>query len=262
MMPLKVKAFVFIILACSSLSACVNTSEAIYFNNLKDTEFRSKFEQLEPIIQPNDLLNITVSSLNPAASEIFNVSNPRDYRSSGASSTFSQSPGFLVDTDGYIQFPFLGRVKAGGMTKKAFQEGIKNEIERKKLLIDPIVDVRYLNYKVSVLGEVARPSVLTVPNEKLTLLEALGLAGDLTIYASRDNVLLIREENNVKKLVRINLTTNELFTSPYYYLRSNDIIYVEPNKTKIASAGAARQWLPLVLSSLTLVVVSIDRLTR
>ncbi|MHC2993462.1 sugar transporter, partial [Pontibacter sp. HJ8] len=110
--------------------------------------------------------------------------------------------------------------------------------------------------------EVARPSVFTVPNEKLTLLEALGLAGDLTIFAKRDNVLLIREEKGVKKLVRIDLTTNELLTSPYYYLKSNDIIYVEPNKSKIASASATRQWLPLILSSLTFVVVSIDRLTR
>lgn len=262
MMPLKVKALVFIFLACSSLTACVNTNQAIYFNNINDTEFQNKVEQLEPIIQPNDLLNITVSSLNPAASELFNVSNPRDFRATNASNTFSQSPGYLVDPDGYIQFPFLGRIRAAGLTKKAFQQGIRDEIDRRKLLIDPIVEVRYLNYKVSVLGEVARPSVLTVPNEKLTLLEALGLAGDLTIYAKRDNILLIREESGVKKLVRLNLTTNELFTSPYYYLRTNDIIYVEPNKAKIASAGAARQWLPLVISSLTLVVVSIDRLTR
>jgi polysaccharide biosynthesis/export protein len=128
--------------------------------------------------------------------------------------------------------------------------------------MDPIVDVRYLNYKVSVLGEVARPSVFTVPNEKLTLLEALGLAGDLTIFASRHNVLLIREEHGVKKLIRIDLTTDELLTSPYYYLKSNDIVYVEPNKAKISAASSTRQWLPIVLSSLTFVVVSIDRLTR
>lgn len=262
MIPLKVKAIVFILLCCTIISACTNTKQAIYFNDVKGTEFLSKHEILEPIIQPNDLLNITVSSLNPAATEIFNASAPTDFRASSATSTISQAPGYLVDPEGYIHYPFLGRIKAAGMTKKAFQEGIRSQLEQRRLLIDPIVDVRYLNYKVSVLGEVARPAVLTVPNEKITLLEALGLAGDLTIYASRNNVLLIREENGVKKLVRIDLTTDELFTSPYYYLRSNDIIYVEPNKNKIASAGAARQWLPLVISSLTLIVVSIDRLSR
>lgn len=262
MKPLKVKALVFILISCALFSSCTNTKQAVYFSNISDTEFISKMDNLEPVIQPNDLLNISVTSMNPEASEIFNVSSATNFRASSATSTISQSPGYLVDSEGYVQFPFLGRIKAAGLTKKAFQQGISNEIVRRKLLLDPIVDVRYLNYKVSVLGEVAHPAVLTVPNEKLTLLEALGLAGDLTIYAKRNNVLLIREEAGVKKLIRIDLTTNELFTSPYYYLKSNDIIYVEPNETKIASAGAARQWLPIIISSLTLVVVSIDRLTR
>lgn len=262
MKPYKVKAFVFILLYCVLLSACTTTNHGVYFDNIKSSEIISKAESLEPILQPNDLLNISVSSLNPTASEIFNVSSENNFRAANATNTISQSPGYLIDPEGYIQFPFLGRIKAAGLTKKEFQEGIRREIDQRKLLKDPIVDVRYLNYKVSVLGEVARPSVLTVPNEKLTLLEALGLAGDLTVFSSRHNVLLIREEAGVKKLVRLDLTTDEIFTSPYYYLRSNDIIYVEPNKAKIASASLTRQWLPLVLSSLTLVVVSIDRLTR
>jgi polysaccharide export outer membrane protein len=243
-------------------SSCTNTKQAVYFSGAGDSVFEGNAENLEPIIQPNDLLSITVSSLNPTASELFNVEGANSFRAASATNTISQSPGYLVDQEGYIQFPFLGRIKAAGLSKKDFQTNIMKEIDRRKLLMDPIVDVRYLNYKVSVLGEVARPSVFTVPNEKLTLLEALGLAGDLTIFAKRDNVLLIREEKGVKKLVRIDLTTNELLTSPYYYLKSNDIIYVEPNKSKIASASATRQWLPLLLSSLTFVVVSIDRLTR
>ncbi|AKD04409.1 polysaccharide biosynthesis/export family protein [Pontibacter korlensis] len=242
--------------------SCTNTKNAIYFSDLGNTEFSSATEKLEPVIQRNDLLNISVSSLNPNASQIFNVNSTGDIRSISASSSVAPATGYLVDQDGFIQFPVLGKVKAAGLTKKALKDGIENELLRRKLLLDPIVDVRYLNYKVSVLGEVANPSVLTVPNEKITLLEALGLAGDLTIFASRNNVLLIREEEGKKKLIRIDLTTDELFKSPYYYLKSNDIVYVEPNKTKIASAGAARQWLPLVISSLTLVVVSIDRLTR
>ncbi|TPE42523.1 polysaccharide export protein [Pontibacter mangrovi] len=252
----------FLVIIPVLFSGCANTRNAVYFSDTKSTEYNSSMESLEPVVQKNDLLSITVNSLNPEASEIFNAFNTSNVRSVSASNTVSPATGYLVDQDGYIQFPMLGRVKAAGLSKKALKNHIEQELLDRKLLLSPLVDIRYLNYKVSILGEVGRPSVLTVPNEKLTLLEALGLAGDLTIYANRNNVLLIREEEGKKKLVRLDLTSDEIFTSPYYYLKSNDIIYVEPNKTKIASAGAARQWLPLVLSSLTLVVVSIDRLTR
>lgn len=254
--------FTFIVITTSLFLGCANTKDAIYFSSTKSNEYGSSLESLEPVIQKNDLLSINVSSINPDASEIFNAYNTSNMRSLSASNTVAPATGYLVDQEGYIQFPMLGKVKAAGLTKKALKDQIEGDLLSRKLLLSPIVDIRYLNYKVSILGEVARPSVLTVPNEKLTLLEALGLAGDLTIYANRNNLLLIREEEGKKKLIRLDLTTDEIFTSPYYYLKSNDIVYVEPNKTKIASAGAARQWLPLVISSLTLVVVSIDRLSR
>ncbi|PVY36659.1 polysaccharide biosynthesis/export family protein [Pontibacter virosus] len=253
-------ALTFIILA----SACTGTKEAVYFDNIGNTEISGSYESHEPIIQSNDLLSININSLNPEATELFNVSNPSTSRISNTAATSTVSPviGYLVDQDGFVQLPFLGKVKAAGSTKKEFQNVIRRELITRKLLIDPIVDVRYLNYKISVLGEVARPSVLTIPNEKITLLEALGLAGDLTIYASRKNVLLIREEDGKKKLTRIDLTSDEIFKSPYYYLRSNDIIYVEPNVTKIQSASPARQWLPVIFSGLTVIVIAVDRLTR
>lgn len=251
-----------ILIAFCFLTSCVSTSESVYFSKTKSSEYKTALENLEPRIQKNDLLHVTITSLNPQATEIFNVYNANNLRSTNASNTIAPVTGYLVDQDGNIQIPLLGNVRAVGLTKKELKNNIERELERRQLLVEPTVDIRYLNYKVSVLGEVARPTVITVPNEKLTLLEALGLAGDLTIYASRNNLLLIREESGSRKLIRIDLTSDELFTSPYYHLKSNDIIYVEPNKTKIASAGPVRQWLPLVLSSLTLVVVSIDRLTR
>ncbi|MCJ8164116.1 polysaccharide biosynthesis/export family protein [Pontibacter sp. E15-1] len=203
-----------------------------------------------------------MSSLNPEATEIFNVLNVNTTRGSNATSTISQAVGYLVDQDGNIQIPFLGNVTAAGLTKMELRDELRAQFTYRKLLMDPIIDIRYLNYKVSVLGEVQRPSVLTIPNEKITLLEALGLAGDLTIYANRDNVLLIREEQGKKKLIRIDLTNENLFTSPYYYLKSGDIVYVEPNKTKIQSAGSAKQWLPVIFSGISVLVISIDRLTR
>ncbi|MBC5773711.1 polysaccharide biosynthesis/export family protein [Pontibacter sp. KCTC 32443] len=254
----------YIIALCTVMfTSCIDTSKATYFNNISNTEFPSEdLQLLEPVIQENDLLSISVNSLNPEASVIFNMPNVSATETSTVSGNTAQASGYLVDQDGFIQFPFLGNIKAAGLTKKALKENITRELERRKLLIEPIINIRYLNYKVSVLGEVARPSVFTIPNEKITLLEALGLAGDLTIYANRDNVLLIREEDGTKKLTRINLTTDELFTSPYYYLKSNDIIYVEANKSKISSTGTARQWLPVVFSALSLTVIVIDLLTR
>ncbi|WP_299819007.1 polysaccharide biosynthesis/export family protein [uncultured Pontibacter sp.] len=243
-------------------TSCVHTREAVYFDGVKNAEFTGDIGNLEPVIQENDLLSITVSSLNPEASQLFNVSNVAISQMSTISGSMVQASGYLVDQDGFIQFPFLGNLKAAGMTKKELQKGITTQLVRQKLLLEPIVNIRYLNYKVSVLGEVARPSVLTIPNEKVTLLEALGLAGDLTIYAKRDNVLLIREENGKKKLMRIDLTSDEIFSSPNYYLRPNDIIYVEPNKSKVASTSRVNQWLPLMFSALSFGIIAVDRLAR
>ena len=223
-------------------------------------EFKGPLESLEPILQKNDILSISVSSLNPEAAEIFNVSNLIATQSSSSEGKTTQASGYLIDQEGFIRFPILGRLKAAGMTKKELREKITQELTGRKLLLEPIVDVRYLNYKVSVLGEVGNPSVLTIPNEKVTLLEALGLAGDLTIYAKRDNVLLIREKDGIKRTHRIDLTTDELLTSPYYYLQSNDIIYVQPNKSKVASTSTTLQWLPLIISALSFGIIAIDRL--
>ena len=253
---------IFFTLTVFFFSSCATRKDATYFSTVHEKEYVEEAHNLEPVIQKNDLLSISVSSLNPEATEIFNVTNINFSRTSTATNSTSQSVGYLVDQEGFIHFPLLGQIRAAGLSKKALRDNIRNELVRRKLLIEPAIDIRYLNYKVSVLGEVARPSVLTIPNEKITLLEALGLAGDLTIFANRDNVLLIREENGKKKLTRINLTTDEIFTSPNYYLQSNDIIYVEPNKSKIQSISPARQWLPVVFSGLSIVVIALDRLTR
>ena len=129
-------------------------------------------------------------------------------------------------------------------------------------MIDPIVDIRYLNFEVTVLGEVGRPTVITVPSEKISLIKALGLAGDLTIYGRRDNVLLIREENGQRITRHIDLNSSDFLSSPYYYLQPNDVIYVEPNKTKVASSSRSQQVVPIVLSSLSIIVVVITSLIK
>ncbi|RYY98532.1 MAG: polysaccharide export protein, partial [Chitinophagaceae bacterium] len=143
-----------------------------------------------------------------------------------------------------------------------FTDTLRNQLVEKKLLLDPVVAVRFLNFRVTVLGEVAHPMVVPVPNEKISLLEAIGMAGDLTIYGRRDNILLIREEGGQKTMRRINLNSKDLFSSPYYYLRNGDIVYAEPNKAKIASTTNSRQLLPIILSGLSFVAIIFDRVTR
>ncbi len=235
-------------------SSCLDTKKAVYFNNIGDTTLRTTVPDLESVIQKSDLLSIAVTSLNPEASLVFNM--PATPGVNLASS------GYLVDQDGFILFPILGNIKAAGLTKKQLSQVILKSLVDKKLLIDPIVNTRFLNYRVTVLGEVARPTVIAVANEKISLLEAIGLAGDLTIFAKRDNILIIREESGKKIIKRIDLNSRQIFNSPYYYLNSNDIVYAEPNKARVASAGRSQQLVPIVLSGLSLVVIVVDRLIR
>lgn len=250
--------FVIAIVTAFFTIGCANTRKAIYFNGLNDASISSNTPIPESIIQKNDLLSITVSSLNPDATAIFNTPNVSGLTSFGS----NVMTGYLVSTDGTIQFPILGNIKAAGLTKEQLKESLNKKLLDQKLLTDPIVSIRFLNFRVTVLGEVKNPAVISVPNEKISFLEAIGLAGDLTIYAKRDNILVIREENGNKIIKRMNLNSNELLSSPYYYLKSNDIVYVEPNKSKVASAGRGQLWIPALLSGLSLVAIVADRLIK
>lgn len=244
--------------------SCTNTKKTTYFYGVPDGPVASNLSLPESIIQKNDILSIVVSDINPEAAEIFNPINPT-IKDPSATVNKDAPVGYLVGTDGDIQFPVLGNIKAQGLTKTQLKENIIKTILDKKLLLAPIVSIRFLNFRVTVLGEVGHPSVIPIPNEKISLLEALGLAGDLTIYGNRHNVMVIREEITPDKrerrtITRLNLNSAELFTSPYYYLQSNDIVYVEPNKAKVASTSRASQWLPVVFSGLSLAAIVVDRL--
>jgi polysaccharide export outer membrane protein len=166
-----------------------------------------------------------------------------------------QLMGYLVNADGTIKFPVLGPVKAAGLTKRQLEVVLTDSLTNRKLLVDPIVTARFLNFRVTVLGEVAKPTTLNVANERISIFEALGLAGDVTIYAKRNNVLLIRESGDKKIVKRLDLSANNILTSPYYYLKTNDIVYVEPRKEKIAATSRTQQLLPIILSAASLVAV-------
>jgi len=245
------------------ISSCVNTRKSVYFVDQQDAIFASKISVPETIIAPNDLLSITVSSLNPSASSVFNAPNvmyATNTPTNGGGPV--QASGYLVDSDGNIQFPLLGTIKVAGLNENALRMQIVKSLVDKKLLVDPVVTIRHLNFRVTVLGEVGNPTVISVPTEKITLLEALGLAGDVTIFGKRDNIMVIREENNNKIIKRLNLNTSEIFESPYYYLRSNDIVYVEPNKAKVSGSSQTTQLLPIILSGLSLAAIILDRVIR
>ncbi len=243
------------------LASCGSTRQAAYFSGQKDGTIVDTAAIPDTKIQKNDILGITVSSLNSTASNAFNAPAITSTSVTTNDGTM-QSAGYLVNTAGSIQFPVIGTVKAAGLTLEQLRAGIVKELTDRKLLLDPIVSIRYLNFKVTVLGEVAHPTVVNVPNEKITILEALGLAGDLTIYGRRDNVMVIREESNQKAFKRLNLNSSEIFTSPYYYLRSGDVVYVEPNKAKVSSSSRTNMLLPIIFSGLSFAAIVIDRAVK
>jgi len=250
--------FVFFLITVTS---CVNTKRATYFNNIQNSVHPD--QPVDPPIQKNDQLSIIVTSLNPEATEVFNKPNESVISHSSGNGVSAVTTGYLVDNQGNISFPIVGNVKAEGLTLEQLAAKLSATLSEKKLLIDPIVNVRLMNFRVTVLGEVSRPTVVTATNGRLSFLEALGMAGDLTIFAERDNVLLIRVENGQKIVRRINLMSPDFVSaSPYYYLRTNDVIYVEANRQKIGSTTTLRQTLPAILSGLSFVAIIIDRLTR
>ncbi|MEO8819559.1 MAG: polysaccharide biosynthesis/export family protein [Ginsengibacter sp.] len=258
----KLLPLLYVCLAALFITSCANTKKITYFNNVSNATFKGNDVEKQTPLEPSDILSITVSSANAEASQPFNLQNNNISRATTVTGSNNESGGYLVNANGTIDLPILGSVQAAGLTKEQLKNNITNLILSKKLLVDPIVDIRYLNYEVTVLGEVAKPTVITVPNEKISLLKALGLAGDLTIYGKRDNVLLIREENGEKITRHIDLNSSDFFNSPYYYLRPNDVIYVQPNATKAATASRSTQFLPIVFSALSVIAIVLDRVLR
>ncbi len=257
----KIYHYLFLLLLINGLSSCMSTKQATYFSNASDTTILTRLDDAETLIQKNDMLSVYISSLNPEASAVFNAPNSQATTTSTTTGSASAG-GYLVNTDGNIQIPILGNIKAAGLTKKQLKADITNSIIDKKLLIDPIVTIRHLNYEVTVIGEVSRPTVINVPNEKISLLKALGIAGDITVFGKKDNVMLIREVEGKRRVKRIDLNSNNFLSSPYYYLQPNDIIYVEANKYKVTNANRNQQLLPTILSGLSIIALVITTLFR
>lgn len=244
-----------------TIMSCVSSQKIAYFTDVKDSTLIASKAGLEPVIQKKDILSISVSSLSTDATIIFNTPN-LPVTPNGANNNMPQTAGYLVSQDGTIKFPLLGDLPAAGLTQKEIENNITKLLMDKKLLFDPIVTCRFLNFRVTVLGEVNRPGVISVPSEQVSILEAIGQAGDLTIYGLRDNVILIRQEGPNKLVKRLNLNSSKILQSPYFFLKSNDVLYVEPGKAKIASVAQARQILPIVFSGISLLVIILNSLLK
>ncbi len=215
---------------------------------------------VQPTIQPDDILSISVSSLNPESNVLFNnVILPTTANSGQVIAATKVNEGYLVDKSGFINFPVIGKVMLAGLTKEQAIEKMTNEI--KVHVKNPIINVRFLNFKVTVIGEVSKPSTFTVETEKINVLEALGLAGDMTAFGRRENVLIIREQQGVRRTTRINLNDKDVLNSPFFYLQQNDIVYVEPsNREKVAETAAGNRYIALwaaLISTLGFVAITV-----
>jgi polysaccharide export outer membrane protein len=240
-----------------SMASC-SYNAVPYFQNLTvNGENEEAIRNYAPIvIAPDDILGISVSSLNSEASAVFNY-NLRTV--SGLNQTTSNNPvvGYLVDENGQIQVPYLGNMKVSGLTLSQLRTQLQKQLQ--DYLKEPVVNVRLINFKISVMGDVLRPGVYPVEGQHVSIPEALTMAGDLNITAMRNNVTLIREIDGKRKYIPLDLTSKQLFNSPYYYLKTNDIIYVQPGKNKYASVDNSYRNIGILLSALSIVVILLTR---
>lgn len=251
---------------CAIISSCTTTKNITYFNDVADSVKWRSIEQAgytTPVIQPDDILQVNIQTLDPSATAMLNQQSwPTGSSAQSSSNNSSVSPssvsGYLVDKNGFVILPLLGKVSVAGKTTDQVRDEIS--VKAAEYYKEPVVNVRFANFKVTVLGEVVKPATYVMPNEKITLLDAIGMAGDLTIYGKRENVLLIRDNNNKKEFVRFNLNSSNTFQSPYFYLRQGDVVYVEPNKSRVAATDSRQvRRITILTSVLTLLVVIISR---
>jgi polysaccharide export outer membrane protein len=236
-----VRNFLFVIVGLwimQSMSSCGTTKGMILVRGPFDTAKLSVINPVEHTIRKGDILSIIVFSDNPIATRIFNQSLIATSGSGNASPGVNQStgsasvsaPGYQVDGDGNIVFQGIGKIKIEGLTKAALKDTLDARLS--PFLLHPYYSIEFLNYRFTMMGEVTKPGIISVPGERINILQAIALCGELTPYADRDSVFIIRENNNKREFAWMNLTRPEIMASPYFYIQQNDIIIVEPNRKK------------------------------
>lgn len=243
-----------LVLTILVFSSCLSRKQTDYFQENSDKKANAVLQMnslQDPVVKSYDLINIQVMSVNPEAARFFNTVSESGTTGTGVPTSY------MVDSVGEIEMPIIGKIKVAGMTTRDIRETLRVKLE--KFLQNPTLQVYFASFNVTLLGEVKLPGLYNSKTEKLSVTDALGLAGDLTIYGDRKQVMLIRETDGKKMISNIDLTSRELFTSANYYLRPGDIIYVPAGKGRLASADAFYRIAPLVISTLTLISLLIFR---
>lgn len=251
-----------LITVLAGFCSCSSYRKIPYFQDLNKTAVseESLDNYTPPLVQPQDILGVNVSSLNPEASVVFNYNLNRVNGNNYDVSPANPVVGYLVDAQGEIHLPLVGAMKVAGLTTSEISRQLQAKLQT--YLKQPIVNLRIINFKVSVFGDVLRPDVYNVQNERITIPEALSLAGDLNITAIRTNVLLVREQNGKRQYIPIDLTSKAVFNSPYFYLKNNDVIYVQADKTKFATVDRGYRTASLVISSLSVLAIVLSTILR
>jgi polysaccharide export outer membrane protein len=250
---------IFFVLTIIVLSSCVSKKDIVYFQN-DEIDQAKVSNSYRTIIKPDDLLQITITALDIEAVRPFNLAAVTYATSSNSAIGVAQQQTYLVDTSGEIDFPVLGKLKIGGLSRNEVIDLLKRKLSP-DYIKEPNVNIKIANYKISVMGDVRMPGSYNIPNERITILDALALAGDVNISGQRNNLLIIREEENKKVQYRVDLRSNALLTSPVYYLQQNDVVYVEPNYARIQSASSNSST-SLFISITGLIITIVSLLTR
>lgn len=249
-------------------TACTSPKEVLYLQDVEPYKQQEIEQKYKVIIHSDDLLSIMVNCKEPELALPFNMPMVTFQlgTTGGVLNGQQRVLGYLVDSNGDIDFPVLGKMHVEGLTRMQLTDLIKDKLIEGDLIKEPIVTVQFLNYKISVMGEVARPGSFNISGDRITLLEALSMAGDLTIYGKRDRVAVIREKDGKRTILYHDLRSSDIFKSPCYYLQQNDIVYVEPNKAKSAQSGINQNnsvgvWLSAVsvLASLVSLIVTVSK---
>lgn len=232
----------------------------VYMNDLKEdsvllNDLMVAKSTFETKIQKNDLLWINVGG--PNITDLAALNSALGFPVTGGAGAMPQTGaqviGYLVEADGTIKMPYVGRVKVEGLTRLQVEDELKKRFE--DYTKEPVVNVRFMNYKVTVMGDVARPGTFNIPNERITILEAIGMAGDLTVMGRRESILVVREVDGTRTIGRVNLLSKNLLLSPFYYLQTNDLVYIEPAPAKFFARERLPQFISLAAGSLSLLAI-------
>ncbi len=235
------------------LFSCASREKIVYYQNIDSMASDQNANSYEVKIQPDDLLMIIVSAEDPEIALPFNLSTVATQSDSNLQSATGQRTiqSYLVDRNGNIEFPVLGKLQIGGLTRTQALQFLKDKIS--VYIKNPIINMRIMNFKISLQGEVNIPGTYSVSSERITLIESLSMAKDLTIYGKRDNILVIREVNGAKSYNRVDITKADFINSPFYYLAQNDVVYIEPNRTKV-NASAVGPNTSVIISAISLLI--------